>query len=43
MRQEMERLLYRGGVDLVMAGHVHAYERSNGVYDYKVGMAWGRC
>eukprot|EP01018_Ginkgo_biloba_P037585 Gb_29486 [translate_table: standard] len=34
MRQEMEELLYKYGVDVVFNGHVHAYERSNRVYNY---------
>lgn len=34
MRQEMEELLYSYGVDIVFNGHVHAYERSNRVYNY---------
>ncbi|XP_054806760.1 purple acid phosphatase 15-like isoform X2 [Prosopis cineraria] len=34
MRVEMEDLLYRYGVDVVFNGHVHAYERSNRVYNY---------
>ncbi|KAI3870190.1 hypothetical protein MKX03_025786 [Papaver bracteatum] len=34
MRQEMEGLLYRFGVDIVFSGHVHAYERMNRVYNY---------
>ncbi|KAK4266649.1 hypothetical protein QN277_027539 [Acacia crassicarpa] len=34
MRVEMEDLLYKYGVDLVFNGHVHAYERSNRVYNY---------
>ncbi|KAM1212271.1 hypothetical protein ACFX11_003968 [Malus domestica] len=33
MRLEMEELLYSYGVDIVFNGHVHAYERSNRVYD----------
>lgn len=33
MRHSMERLLYQHNVDLVFAGHVHAYERSHRVYD----------
>lgn len=28
MMAAMEQLLYAAGVDLVLAGHVHAYERS---------------
>ncbi|KAL2653087.1 hypothetical protein R1flu_021215 [Riccia fluitans] len=34
MRISMETLLYEHGVDLVLNGHVHAYERSNRVYNY---------
>ncbi|KAM7265806.1 hypothetical protein ACFE04_003489 [Oxalis oulophora] len=36
MRVEMEDLLYSYGVDVVFNGHVHAYERSNRVYNYKL-------
>ncbi|KAJ7549714.1 hypothetical protein O6H91_04G020100 [Diphasiastrum complanatum] len=35
MRQSMEELLYKYGVDAVFTGHVHAYERSNRVYNYE--------
>lgn len=34
MRVAMEDLLYSAGVDIVFNGHVHAYERSNRVYNY---------
>ncbi|GMH25847.1 hypothetical protein Nepgr_027690 [Nepenthes gracilis] len=34
MRVAMEELLYSYGVDIVFTGHVHAYERSNRVYNY---------
>ncbi|CAL4928389.1 unnamed protein product [Urochloa decumbens] len=34
MRVEMEELLYTAGVDVVFTGHVHAYERSNRVFNY---------
>ncbi|KAL6978794.1 Purple acid phosphatase 15 [Sarracenia purpurea var. burkii] len=34
MRLAMEDLLYSYGVDIVFNGHVHAYERSNRVYNY---------
>ncbi|XP_008794938.3 purple acid phosphatase 15-like [Phoenix dactylifera] len=34
MRVEMEDLFYSYGVDIVFNGHVHAYERSNRVYNY---------
>lgn len=34
MRVEMEEILYKYGVDIVFNGHVHAYERSNRVYNY---------
>ncbi|VVA15819.1 PREDICTED: purple acid [Prunus dulcis] len=36
MRLEMEELLYSYGVDIVFNGHVHAYERSNRVYNYNL-------
>ncbi|KMZ69120.1 Purple acid phosphatase [Zostera marina] len=36
MRLEMEQLLYQNGVDIVLSGHVHAYERMNRVYNYKL-------
>ncbi|CAF2111346.1 hypothetical protein Bca4012_095078 [Brassica carinata] len=35
MKQSMETLLYNARVDLVFAGHVHAYERFNRVYQDK--------
>ncbi|XP_057850810.2 purple acid phosphatase 22 [Cryptomeria japonica] len=35
MRKAMEELLYAAHVDLVFAGHVHAYERFTRVYDNK--------
>ncbi|EFJ19833.1 hypothetical protein SELMODRAFT_177278 [Selaginella moellendorffii] len=35
MRQSMEDLLYKFGVDIVFSGHVHAYERMNLVYNYE--------
>ncbi|CAL5416705.1 unnamed protein product [Camellia sinensis] len=34
MKVAMEQLLYKYGVDMVFNGHVHAYERSNRVYNY---------
>ncbi|KAJ0818362.1 putative phosphoric monoester hydrolase [Helianthus annuus] len=34
MRVALEELLYNAGVDIVFNGHVHAYERSNRVYNY---------
>ncbi|KAF6135756.1 hypothetical protein GIB67_028612 [Kingdonia uniflora] len=34
MMVEMEELLYSYKVDIVFNGHVHAYERSNQVYNY---------
>ncbi len=36
MRTSMESVLYEHGVDAVIAGHVHAYERSHGVYDNEI-------
>lgn len=33
MRQAMEELLYKARVDVVFAGHVHAYERFARIYD----------
>eukprot|EP00884_Botryococcus_braunii_P011459 jgi/Botrbrau1/20313/Bobra.0410s0001.1 len=35
MRQELEPLLYKHGVDLVLSGHVHAYERTFAVNNFK--------
>lgn len=35
MRQAMEEMLYNARVDIVYAGHVHAYERFTRVYDNK--------
>lgn len=35
MRKSMEDLLYDAHVDVVFAGHVHAYERCHRVYNYK--------
>ncbi|XP_076882939.1 purple acid phosphatase 15-like [Bidens hawaiensis] len=34
MRAAMEEMLYNAGVDIIFNGHVHAYERSNRVYNY---------
>ncbi|VFQ65181.1 unnamed protein product [Cuscuta campestris] len=36
MRVAMEELLYNARVDLVFNGHVHAYERSNRVFNYSL-------
>ncbi|TYI38443.1 hypothetical protein ES332_A02G027600v1 [Gossypium tomentosum] len=36
MRVAVEDLLYKYGVDIVFNGHVHAYERSNRVYNYNL-------
>ncbi|CAN0846968.1 Purple acid phosphatase 22 [Linum grandiflorum] len=38
MRVAMEELLYNAKVDIVFAGHVHAYERFTRVYDNKVNL-----
>ncbi|KAK9153705.1 hypothetical protein Sjap_001185 [Stephania japonica] len=35
MRRALEELLYKARVDLIFAGHVHAYERFTRVYDNK--------
>ncbi|XP_038719368.1 purple acid phosphatase 22-like isoform X1 [Tripterygium wilfordii] len=35
MRKAMEELLYKARVDVVFAGHVHAYERFTRIYDKK--------
>ncbi|KAI3826115.1 hypothetical protein L1987_00158 [Smallanthus sonchifolius] len=35
MMESMEGLLYKARVDIVFAGHVHAYERFNRVYNHK--------
>ncbi|XP_076900908.1 putative purple acid phosphatase 20 [Bidens hawaiensis] len=35
MMESMEGLLYKARVDVVFAGHVHAYERFNRVYNHK--------
>ncbi|XP_072965236.1 purple acid phosphatase 15 [Typha angustifolia] len=36
MRVEMEEILYSYAVDIIFNGHVHAYERSNRVYNYSL-------
>ena len=33
-RQNYESLFYTYGVDIVMHGHIHAYERTDKVYNY---------
>jgi Icc-related predicted phosphoesterase len=38
MRQTLEQMLYDAGVDLIITGHVHAYERTNPVLDYKINL-----
>lgn len=35
MRKAMEPLLYQYGVDFVVSGHVHAYERSYPIHNYQ--------
>lgn len=32
MREAMETLLYDNGVDVILNGHLHEYERTNPVY-----------
>lgn len=32
MRLAMEEVLYTNGVDIVLSGHCHEYERNNPVY-----------
>jgi hypothetical protein len=36
MRRSMEPLLYAAGVDLVITGHNHVYERINAVHNYQL-------
>ena len=36
MRVAMEPLFYAAGVDIVLNGHLHEYERTNSVYNYTV-------
>uniref|UniRef100_A0A0G4FPE9 Purple acid phosphatase n=1 Tax=Chromera velia CCMP2878 TaxID=1169474 RepID=A0A0G4FPE9_9ALVE len=36
MRKDLEKMLYDAGTDVVLSGHVHAYERTHPVFDYKV-------
>jgi hypothetical protein len=38
MRQAYEPLLVRHQVDVVLSGHVHAYERTKPVVNYQVGV-----
>ena len=39
MRQAYEPLLVRHQVDIVLSGHVHAYERTRPVVNYQVSCA----
>ena len=32
MREAMEDVLYANGVDVILNGHLHVYERTNPVY-----------
>lgn len=41
MRQAYEPLLVAGGVDFVISGHTHAYERIKPVVDYKLSATCG--
>jgi len=36
MQNDMEKLLFDAGVDIILNGHVHAYERTHPVYDWEV-------
>lgn len=36
MREAMETLLYENGVDVILNGHLHEYERTNPVYNFTV-------
>ena len=36
MRIAMEPLLFKYGVDIIVAGHVHSYERTKGIYNNTV-------
>eukprot|EP00891_Asterochloris_glomerata_P008275 jgi/Astpho2/8275/Aster-01358 len=36
MREAMEPIFYAAGVDIALLGHLHAYERTNPVYNYNV-------
>ncbi|KAK9841681.1 hypothetical protein WJX74_010029 [Apatococcus lobatus] len=36
MRQSMEQMMYDNGVDIVLNGHLHEYERTKSVYNYTV-------
>ena len=36
MRRNLEPLLHRAGVDIVLNGHVHSYERTAPVFDREV-------
>ena len=32
MRESMEEMLYENGIDVVLNGHLHEYERTNPVF-----------
>lgn len=36
MRESMETMMYDNGVDIVLNGHLHEYERTKSVYNYTV-------
>lgn len=36
MREQMEPLLFKYGVDVIFTGHIHAYERTHPVYNFTV-------
>lgn len=39
MREAMEEVLYDNGVDVVLNGHLHEYERTNPVFVSPLGLS----